>query len=52
LLQTYDCEFLWDSTRGKPRAAASDNMEGLKNQNKIQIDKKMDRIGDEGQSDA
>ena len=38
---------IWDATRGKLRAAASDDMEGLENQDKIQIDK-MDKIGDQG----
>ena len=42
---------MWDVTRGKPRAAASDGIEGLEDQDKIQIDK-VDRIGDEAQSDA
>ena len=42
---------MWDVTRGKPRAATSDNIKGLEDQDKIQIDKG-DRIGDEGQSDA
>ena len=42
---------IWDARCGKPRAAASDNIKGLEDQDKIQIDK-MDRIGDEGQSDA
>ena len=51
LLQTCDCEFVWDATRGKPRAAASDDMEGLEGQDEIQIDE-VDRIGDEGQGDA
>ena len=47
LLQTYNYEFVWNVTRGKPRAAASDDMEGLEGQDKIQIDK-VDKIGDEG----
>ena len=34
-----------------PRAAASNDMEGIKGQDEIQINK-MDRIGDEGQGDA
>ena len=38
-------------TRGKPRAAVSDDMEGMEGQDKIQIDE-VDRIGDEGQGDA
>ena len=38
---------IWDVIRGKPRAAASDDMEGLEDQDKIQINT-MDRIGDEG----
>ena len=42
---------IWDARCGKPRAAASDDIKGLEDQDKIQIDK-VDRIGDEGQNDA
>ena len=42
---------IWDARYGKPRAAASDDIKGLEDQDKIQINK-VDRIGDEGQSDA
>ena len=28
LLRTFDCDFVWDATRGKPRAASSNDMEG------------------------
>ena len=51
LLQLCDCEFVWVVIRGKPRAAASDDMEGMEDQGEIQIDG-VDRIGNEGQGDA
>ena len=51
LLQLCDCEFVWVIIRGKPRAAASDDMEGMEDQGEIQIDG-VDRIGDEGQGNA
>ena len=47
LLRVCDWDFVWDATRGKSRAASSDDMEG---QDEIEINK-MDIIGDEGQGD-
>ena len=48
LLRVCDWDFVWDATRGKSRAASSDDMEG---QDEIEINK-MDIIGDEGQGDV
>ena len=36
LFRAYDSDFMWDVTRGKPRAASSEGMEG---QDKIEINK-------------
>ncbi|MCV6630508.1 MAG: hypothetical protein OIF50_11705 [Flavobacteriaceae bacterium] len=49
LLRACDCEFVWDATRGKPRASSSEGME--EGQDQIDVDKS-DAIVDEGQGDA
>ena len=48
LLRACNCDFIWDSTRGKPRAASYEGMEG---QDDVEADG-LDILMGEGRSDA